>query len=159
MRRLALALVAVLVAASALSACGGSSSTSTGPSISDYQKSFAPIDQRIKDVGNSVGDAVVNAKSKSNTELANEFAGLSAQAKSVAASLTALDVPDSLKTQQAALASALGDASRSLQSISAAASAGNAKAAAAATLKLGAVDSAKIKKAREAIEKQISAAS
>jgi len=158
MRRLALALVAVLVAASVLSACG-SSSTSTGPSISDYQKSFAPIDQRIKDVGNSVGDAVVNAKSKSNTELANEFAGLSAQAKSVAASLTALDVPDSLKTQQAALASALGDASRSLQSISAAASAGNAKAAAAATLKLGAVDSAKIKKAREAIEKQISAAS
>jgi len=158
MRRLALALVAVLVAASALSACGGSN-TSTGPSISDYQKSFAPIDQRIKDIGNSVGDAVVNAKSKSNTELANEFAGLSAQAKSVAASLTALDVPDSLKTQQAALASALGDASRSLQSISAAASAGNAKAAAAATLKLGAVDSAKIKKAREAIEKQISAAS
>ncbi len=158
MRRLALALVAVLVAASALSACGGSS-TSTGPSTSDYQKSFAPIDQRIKDVGNSVGDAVVNAKSKSNTELATEFAGLSAQAKTVAASLTALDVPDAFKTQQAALASALGDASRSLQSISAAASAGNAKAAAAATLKLGAVDSLKIKKAREAIEKQISAAS
>ena len=158
MRRFALALVAVLAAAAALSACG-SSSTSTGPSTSDYQKSFTPIDQDIKDIGNSVGDAVVNAKSKSNTELAQDFAGLSAQAKTVAASLTALEAPDAFKAKQAALASALGDASRSLQSISAAATAGNAKTATAATVKLAAIDSPKIKKAREAIEKQLSAAS
>ncbi|HEY5143737.1 MAG TPA: hypothetical protein VII98_09565 [Solirubrobacteraceae bacterium] len=53
----------------------------------------------------------------------------------------------------------VGDASRSPQSISAAATAGNTKAAAAALVLLGAVESLKIKQAREAIEKQISAGS
>jgi len=158
MRRLALALVAVLVAAAALSACGGTT-TSTGPSTADYQKSFAPIDQRIKDIGNSVGDAVVNAKSKSTTELATEFAGLSAQVRTVAADLAALDAPDAIKAQQTALTSALGDAARSLRSISAAATAADARAAKAATVKLAAVDSPKIKQARLAIEKQLGAAS
>ncbi len=151
MRRTALALVAILIALSALAACGDS-----GPTKADYKKQFDPINQQIKDLGSAVGDAVVNAKARTDSELAAQFAGLSTQTRTQADELTELETPDeAIQTNQNALTSALRDAARDLRSIAAAASAGNGSAAKAATVKLGSVTSPQIKKAREAIEKQL----
>ena len=153
MRRFTLTLMAVLVAALALSACGES-----GPTKADYKKQFEPVNQQIKDLGSAVGDAVTNAEGKANAALDAQFADLSTQSKELADDVSKLEPPaDDIRKNQDALVDALREAARGLQSISAAAGAGNAAAAKAATIKLGTTTSAAIKASREAIEQQVAA--
>jgi phage repressor protein C with HTH and peptisase S24 domain len=154
MRRIALALAAVLIAALALAACGGDSA----PTKADYQEQFQPVNEQIKTLGQSVGDAIVNAKGKADAELSAEFTDLATQTTAAAKAVGELDPPDdaAIQKDQDALEAALNQGARDLTSIASAADAGNAKAAAAAVAKLAA-DSDDIRKPRERIEKALAA--
>ena len=151
MRRIALVPMTVLIVAFALVACGDSA-----PTKADYKKQFDPINQQVKDLGSAVGDAVLTAKGKTDTELATQFTDLSAQTETLAGDVGKLETPgDDIQKNQDALVSALREGARGLQSIAEAASAGNATAAKGGTIKLATVTSPKIKESREAIEKQL----
>lgn len=154
MRRTAIALALALAACLLLPACGGDD----GPTTADYKQRFDPVNQQIKDLGSSVADAVSNAEGKTNSVLEKQFAELSAQTRSLAQDVVKLEPPgDAISQKQDALVDALREAGRDLQSISAAAAAGNAERAKAATTKLATATSEAIKSSREAIEQQLAA--
>lgn len=150
MRRPLLAVLAVPAAALALAACGGTS-------VEDYDEDFQPVNEQIQTIGNDVGDAVVNAKGKSNEELARQFSALADRARTAAADVGELEPPDdpeSIKKDQEQLEAALNQGARDLDSVASAAQAGNEAAAAAAVAKLVA-DSDDIRKPRQRIEQAI----
>lgn len=149
MRRTALPLIAILVAAFTLAACGDSA-----PTKSEYKKDFTPINEQIKGIGSSIADAVVNAKTKTDQELATQFGDLADQARDAAAKLGELDPPSEVEADQEALFAAVNQGARDLDSIAAAAASGNAKAAGAATVRLAA-NADDVRKPRQRIEKTL----
>jgi ABC-type glycerol-3-phosphate transport system substrate-binding protein len=152
MRRPALVLLAALIAAIGLAACGGDSA----PTKAEYQEAFQPVNEEIQNLGQEVGDAIVNAKGKSDADLAAQFKDLATRTTAAATSVGDLEPPDdeAIQKDQDALEAALNQGARDLTSIASAAEAGNAKTAAAAVAKLAA-DSDDIRKPRERIEKAL----
>ncbi len=153
MRRTALVLLAALAAAIGLAACGGGDSA---PTKAEYQEAFQPVNEEIKTLGQEVGDAIVNAKGKSDADLAAQFKDLATRTTTAATSVGELEPPDdeAIQKDQDALEAALNQGARDLTSIASAAEAGNAKTAAAAVAKLAA-DSDDIRKPRERIEQAL----
>lgn len=158
MRRLGLPLAAL--AALVLAACGGGS----GPSKEDWQKDYAPMNEQIKALGQTVGDAVTAAVGNPNGQepdaLATQFQGLADEATAAADQLAEIPTPDdkSIQENQDALVTALKQGANDLHAIAAAATANDAKAAAASAARLVA-DSADIRKPRQALEQQLAATS
>lgn len=158
MRRLGLPLAAL--AALVLAACGGSS----GPPKEDWQRDYAPINQQIKALGQTVGEAVTAAISNPNGQdpaaLATQFQSLADEATAAADQLAEIETPDDQKIEenQDALVTALKQGANDLHAIAAAATAKDAKAAAASAARLVA-DSADIRKPRQALEQQLAATS
>lgn len=150
-RPLAGLLIAVLAALS-LAACGGSDETTTA----DYRKDYAPISAAIRGLGTEVGDAVTNAKNKSDIALQEQFADLADRANVVADDLEQAKAPDdsAITTARDQLVAGVRKAADDLDAISGAAAAGDAAAAKAATIRL-ASDSAAIRDPRRKLDQLV----
>lgn len=157
MRRFTIPSLALL-AALVLAACGGGGDAT--PSKADWQKDYAPLNTQIKTLGQQVGDAINTAEGKSASSLATQFQSLADEATAAANDLSKVETPDDqgIKQNQQDLVTALKQGANDLHAISAAATANDSKAAAAAAQKLVA-DSADIRGPRQALEKQLGATS
>ncbi|HMS62333.1 MAG TPA: hypothetical protein PKD63_08640 [Solirubrobacteraceae bacterium] len=145
-------LLTAVVAALALAACGGSDETTTA----DYRKDYAPISAAIRGLGTEVGGAVTTAKDKSDIELQEQFADLADRANVVADDLAQAQAPDdaAITAARDELVAGVRKAAGDLDAISAAAAAGDAKAAKAATIRL-ASDSAAIRDPRRKLDQLV----
>ena len=148
-RRTATALatiLAALLALSLLAGCGGDS----GPSKSDYDKDFKPINAEFLALGREVGTTVQTAKGQTDVALAQKFGEQAAQVGSLKARLDELDPPDDYKSDHDKLSAAMGVLRADLQQISTAAADHDAATAKAATQKL-LVDSEQVRGPRRAL--------
>ena len=152
MSRALAGLLTAVVAALALAACGGSDETTTA----DYRKDYAPISAAIRGLGTEVGGAVTTAKDKSDIELQEQFADLADRANVVADDLAQAQAPDdaAITAARDELVAGVRKAAGDLDAISAAAAAGDAKAAKAATIRL-ASDSAAIRDPRRKLDQLV----
>jgi hypothetical protein len=158
MRRALIALLAVLVAALAVSGCGGSSKSNKVPTKAEYTQEFTPINAQIADLGKQVGAAVTgtSTKGKSNKDIAKIFNDLADQVRSVAKKLDGTKPPaiPTIQTQQAALVAGLNTSADDLAAIGEAAGKKDLKAAGTAAVKLTKA-SPNVGKPRVAIDKEL----
>lgn len=153
MRNLFLIPLLVVGCGLTLVACGGGNDA---PTKADFRKEYAPISAEIRAIGNDVGTAVTAAKGKSDIELQAQFGDLADRANAAATSLAAADVPDdaTIKAARSELVAGVKKAAADLDAISAAATAGDAEAAKAATIKL-ATDSAGVREPRRKLDELV----
>jgi hypothetical protein len=129
MRKLLIALGTVL-AAVALAACGGGDSSSKSD---DYAKDYKPLNTKLLALGRALNSTVVNAREKSNPQLATEFNSLARDGSTIAEELGKLDPPGDEKANLEELVSSLEAIDSTLGRIANAASKNDPKAANAAT--------------------------
>lgn len=153
MLRLLAAPLIVLAFTGAAAGCGGGSSA---PSVADFRKEYAPISAEVRGIGNDVGAAVTAAKGKSDIELQAEFGDLADRANAIATTLADADVPDDaqIKAARTELVTGVRKAAADLDAISAAATASDAAAAKAATIRL-ARDSAGVREPRRKLDELV----
>ena len=153
MSRSILGLLTALLAAVALSACGGGDEETT---TADFRKDYAPISAAIRGLGTEVGAAVTSAKGKSDLELQEQFADLADRANVVADDLAEAKTPDdaAITTTRAALVTGVRKAAADLDAISGAAAANDGEAAKAATIRL-AKDSEGIREPRRKLDQLV----
>ena len=155
MRSLRLTFI-VVVALTALVAAGCGSSSS-GPSKTDFNNGYKPLNAEILAIGSEVGATIQTAKSKSDAALATTFESLATRLDQVKTKLTSLKAPDDYKSDVAALDKALGTVSVDLHAIASSAKGHDAAGAKAATQKLVA-DSPALRDARRALAQKTGAA-
>ena len=131
------ALLTAILAALALAACGGSSG-SDAPTTADFRTEYAPISAVIRGIGDDIGVAVTNAKSKTDAQLQSQFGALAKRTGTAADALEATHPPDDAAIKQARtqLIAGVRQGASDLAAISSAASLSDAAAAKAATIKL-----------------------
>jgi hypothetical protein len=127
--RRSLAIVAALALMPCLAACGESEEEA-------YSKAFRPLNKRILDLGDQVGDAVNGASEKSDQEIEEEFGRIARSTADAARKVDALEPPDDLKRANDDLVGALRAARDDLRGIEKAADEHDADAARRATIKL-----------------------
>jgi len=150
-RRL-LPLAALLATVALIGAGCGSSSDE--PSASDAQSAYSSIRTQISGLGDSIGGAIVGARSQTDVQLADAFAQLNDRAQATVERLQALEVPDDLRDEQQALSDALDRGTADLADIARAARASDADAAKAAAQQLIA-DSQQIRDTRATFERAL----
>ncbi|MHB8658137.1 MAG: hypothetical protein ACYC91_09310 [Solirubrobacteraceae bacterium] len=128
------------MSAGLLAGCGGSSS----PSLSAFKQGFAAEKAQFQQLGTQLATAIRTAPQNTDAELATQFASLSSSAVQQAARLRKLDPPSAYKSQVGQLASDFDTVAGDLHKISSAATAGDARAARAASTTL-VQDSSKLK--------------
>jgi hypothetical protein len=128
--RLSLAVAAFLALMLGLAACGEDQEET-------YSKAFRPLNERILDLGEQVGDAINGASGKSDQQIEAEFGRLAQRTGDVAKDVDALEPPDDLKRTNDDLVAALRVARDDLGGIEKAADESDAQAARRATIELG----------------------
>ena len=101
-----------------------------------YVKDYDPLNDRLLEIGQSLGRAQLQAGSASNSQLGRQFSKSAAELDAVREDIAALDTPADLADESKALIASIGDVVGDLERISAAATRGDQQAAAAATLSL-----------------------
>ena len=131
------ALLTAILAAVALAACGGSSG-GDAPTTADFRTEYAPISAVIRGIGDDIGAAVTNAKTKTDAQLQSQFGELAKRTGTAADALANTHPPDDAAIKQARtqLITGVRQGASDLAAISAAASLSDAAAAKAATIKL-----------------------
>ena len=131
------ALLTAILAALALAACGGSSG-GDAPTTADFRTEYAPISAVIRGIGDDIGVAVTNAKSKTDAQLQAQFGELAKRTGTAADALAETQPPDDAAIKQARteLITGVRQGASDLAAISTAASLSDAAAAKAATIKL-----------------------
>jgi hypothetical protein len=124
-------LLAVLAAA-AITGCGGSS----GPSLSKFKSGYSADKTQLTKLGTDLGTAITNANKKTNAELATEFQSLSTGVSKEATALRKLQPPSGYKSEFNKLTTSLGAVATDLHAISTAATAGDTASARTATTQL-----------------------
>ena len=119
-----------MILAAPLASCGSQ------PSLSAYRTGFQNQRIQAQSLGRDVVTSLLTAHNKSNSQLANEFAGLASHTNQIASNLRKLDPPSKYKSQNSQLASDFTSVAGDMSSISRAATAGDAPGARAARLKL-----------------------
>lgn len=142
------AILAVLVTALSLTACGGGSDA---PSLDDAQAAYTPVKAKIVSLGTDIGAAIGQAPKQTDAELATNFAALAERGRAQKAALDGLDVPDDAVAARNALRDALAKGTDDLSDIATASKASDAAAARTAAEKLVA-DSEQIRSTRSAFE-------
>lgn len=130
-------LLTAILAALVLAACGGSSG-GDAPTTADFRTEYAPISAVIRGIGDDIGVAVTNAKSKTDAQLQAQFGELAKRTGTAADALAETQPPDDAAIQQARteLITGVRQGASDLAAISTAASLSDAAAAKAATIKL-----------------------
>lgn len=130
-------LLTAILAALVLAACGGSSG-SDAPTTADFRTEYAPISAVIRGIGDDIGAAVTDAKSKTDAQLQAQFGELAKRTGTAADALAETQPPDDAAIQQARrqLITGVRQGASDLAAISTAASLSDAAAAKAATIKL-----------------------
>ena len=126
----AVVLSLAVLAGVALAGCGDSDKDKF---IDDYK----PLNDRLLDVGRDLGKGLQTAGSKSNKQLAEQFAGFALRLDAVGKSIRRLETPGDLEDESSALTSRIDATVKNLKEISGAAATGDPQAAAAATVELG----------------------
>jgi hypothetical protein len=148
MRRLVLV---SLMCVSVLALSAGSAGAAT-PSL---KKQFAPLNLRIKGIGNDIGTSLQAAGKQTDLALAKQFAGLAQRTAGATIAVTKLKGASGTNlTLQRTLALALAKGATDLAAIATAAEAHNVAKAKAATTAL-IKDSAPIKSSRAAFAKAV----
>jgi hypothetical protein len=131
------ALLTSILAAAALAACGGSSG-GDAPTTADFRTEYAPISAVIRGIGDDIGTAVTNAKTKTDAQLQSQFGDLAKRTATAADALADTHPPDdsAIKQARTQLITGVRQGASDLAAISAAASLSDAAAAKAATIKL-----------------------
>ena len=131
------ALLTAILAAVALAACGGSSS-GDAPTTADFRTEYAPISAVIRGIGDDIGTAVTEAKTKTDAQLQTQFGDLAKRTGTAADALENTHPPDNAAIKQARtqLITGVRQGASDLAAISAAASLSDAAAAKAATINL-----------------------
>lgn len=149
-------LLAALIAALVLVACGGGDDETT---VAEFRKEYAPISATVRGLGEDVGQAVTSAKDKTDAMISAEFSELAERTKSAAEELAGEELPDdpTIESTRDTLVSGLNKGAADLEAISAAAEANDGPAAKAATERLVA-DSATIRDSRAKLDELLLAA-
>ena len=129
-RRLAPALVMVVLAAVALTGCGEDEKER-------FAEDYKPLNDRLLKIGRDLGSSLQNAQGKSDQQLARQFAAFALRLQALNKGVRALDTPGDLKDERSELASRIDATVEDLEHISGAAADGDPQAAAAATVELG----------------------
>jgi hypothetical protein len=154
MRSLRLTFIVVIAIAALVAAgCGSSSS---GPSKTDFNNGYKPLNAEILAIGNVLGTTIQTAKTKSDVALATAFESQATRLDQVKTKLAGLKAPDDYKSDVAALDKALGTVSADLHTIASTAKGHDAAGARAATQKLVA-DSPALRDARRALAQKTGA--
>jgi hypothetical protein len=124
-----LVLAAVLAVLPAVSACGEDEEEA-------FSKDFRPLNQRILDLGEQVGQAVNEASGKTDEQIEDEFGRLARRTGEVQKEVDSLEPPDDLTATKEDLSEAMGDARKSLGDIAKAAAENDPQAARTATIEL-----------------------
>ena len=120
MRRFSLLLVACLALLAA--GCGEDAKEK-------FTKDYKPVNQKIIDLGEDVGQAVQGAEGKSDAALEKQFGELAQRTGRLQQDVDALEAPEDLKADQDKLTEAMGDAQNALDGIEKAAGDNDANAA------------------------------
>jgi hypothetical protein len=147
-------IVVLAIAAIAVAGCGSSSS---GPSKTDFNTGYKPLNAEILAIGNGVGTTIQSAKNKSDVVLATTFEALATRLDQVKTKLGGLKAPDDYKSDVAALDKAVGTVSADLHSIASAAKGHDIAGARTATQKL-VTDAPALRDARRALAQKTGAA-
>jgi hypothetical protein len=145
-----LALLGVIVIAMLAVGCGSDSKKSDDAFKKDAQAATAQTTQ----LGADLSDAIQSAGTTSDAKLATVFDNLTTRGRKLVAKLKALDPPDSARQEVDDLIAAVTTGAKDLDAIATAVRASDAKAATAATRKIGA-DSPAIKSARIALQGEL----
>jgi hypothetical protein len=121
--------LALLFCIALLAGCGESDEE-------QFRDDFDPINERLSDLGEEVGDALQAARSKSNTEIAEQFDGFAEDIADIGQDVEELDPPEDLQDEVDRLEGAIADVETALTTIADAGESGDAKAARAATVDL-----------------------
>jgi hypothetical protein len=114
----------------------GSSSSSSGPSLSQFKSSFATEKSQLKSLGRDVAAGIQTASTKTNPQIATEFGSLASRATKLAAAIAKLKAPATYSSEVSRLSSNLANAGADLKTIAAAANAGDAAKAKSTASKL-----------------------
>jgi hypothetical protein len=164
-------LIAAILTAAALAGCGSSSSSSSSGSSTAasssaattsaggttavpaaFKSGFAADKAQFSRLGTDLGHAIAQAPTRTNAQIATEFASLSARTSQQASQLRQLQAPPSFQPEITQLAAGFDKVAADMRAIVSIATSGNGKQArpAGATL---ALDSAKVK----AIDRDVTA--
>jgi hypothetical protein len=133
-----------LVAVALLAACGG------GPSLAAFKSAFKAEKVRFHQLSLDLQQAIGNAGSKSDAQLAIELSALSARADKQASQLASLSPPAKEKDELDKLVAGFRGIATDLKQISGAAIKRNAQQASAATRQL-VVDATKVRAADDGL--------
>jgi predicted nucleic acid-binding Zn-ribbon protein len=142
-------LVAAIIAALGIAACGGDDGEDQA-----FQDDFPALSGRVQALGQEVADTIQSAESASNEELAQEFDDFAQRLGNLRQELEDLEPPEDLADERDDLVAAMGEVRTSLGDIASAAEAGDAQAAREATIEL--VDgSEQLRDARSALNSAV----
>ncbi len=137
---------------SSTTAPAATTSTSASTGAADFKPGFAASRATFKKLGADLGSDVQHANTKTDAQIATEFAALATRARQQAAGLAQLTPPTRYQAPIAALVSGFKAVAADLSAISEAGVSHSAKAAETATRKLLA-DAAKVKAADTSVSK------
>lgn len=137
----------------AFAGCGGSDSDD-GPSAEDAQRAYAAAEAKLTAFGTQLGEALTNAGSQTDAQLATQFSDLSDEVDEQIDDIQALEVPEDLTKSKDDLVDALKDGQDDIEAIASAAQANDAAAARTAATQLVA-DSKDVTEARKSLKEAL----
>jgi hypothetical protein len=121
----------------AIAGCGGSSSNSSGASLSAFKSGFQSQKHTFSALGVDLRNTLLSVKGQSNATIASEFSSLASRATASAKALRTLKPPAKYSAQLTQLASGFDTVAADLQSLSSAAAKDDIPSARQAIEKIG----------------------
>jgi hypothetical protein len=125
--------IVALVAVLALTACGGSSKSSTTDQTATFKTNFKAVTGQLKQTSHAIGIAIQTAPSKTNSQLAATFGNLATQWGARSGQLSGLHPPASVGTEFSSLRASAGRVLADLTAVSSAVVSNSVDAARRAT--------------------------